>query len=125
MKLSLMFIVTSIILILAGVLSFFATPSMIGDSIEAAFSAKIAGVIYLALGVMAWLVRNAEPSKTRNSVVFGYTLLFILWTGVSIYGCFLVEMPTHTISWIPATIQALLAIGFIVAGRSAKSKSAA
>jgi hypothetical protein len=72
---------------------------------------------------MAWLVRNAEPSKTRDSVVLGYTLLFALWAAVSVYGSFLIDMPSHTISWGPALIQALIAIGFIVAGRAGMVKS--
>jgi hypothetical protein len=124
MKLSVMFIITSVVLILTGILSIFAPPSITGTDIQAIFSAKILGVIFLSLGVMAWLVRNAEPSKTRDSIVFSYTLLFVLWTGVSVYGSFLVEMPTHNISWVPALIQALLAVGFILAGRSGKLKSA-
>ena len=124
MKLSIMFVITSVVLILLGIVSFFAPPSLIGTSIQASFSAKILGVFYFSLGVMAWLIRNAEPSKTRNSVVFGYTLLFALWAAVSVYGSFLNEMPTHNISWVPALIQALMAIGFIVASRSGKQRSA-
>jgi hypothetical protein len=76
----------------------------------------------LALGVIAWLVRNADASKTRDSLVLGYTILFALWAIVSIYGSFL-DMPTHSISWLPALIQALVAVGFFVAGRSSMSKS--
>jgi apolipoprotein N-acyltransferase len=124
MKLNVVFVITAIVLILSGILSFFAPTSITGTDIQAIFSAKILGVIYLSLGVMAWLVRNAEPSKTRNSIVFGYILLFVLWTGVSIYGSFLTEMPNHSISWLPALIQALLAIGFITARKSPKQKIA-
>jgi hypothetical protein len=67
------------------------------------------------------LLRNAEPSKTRDSVVAGFILLFVLWAAVSVYGVFLVDLPTRSISWIPALIQALLAIGFFVAGRPGMS----
>ena len=124
MKLKVMFTIAAIILILFGIVSFFAPRSLAGTDVTAAFSAKILGVVFLSLGVMAWLVRNAEPSKTRNSLAIGYILLFVLWTAVSIYGIFLVDMPTHNISWVPALIQALLAIGFIVAASSGKPKSA-
>jgi len=86
-------------------------------------SLRFGGVGFLALGVIAWLVRNAEASKTRDSVVLGYTFLFALWAVVGVYGSFL-DMPTHSISWLPALIQALLAVGFVVAGRSSMSKSA-
>ena len=124
MKLNVIFTIAAIFLILVGLLGIFAPASLVGYDVSASFNSKLASVAYLSFGVLAWLVRNAEPSKTRSSVVTGYIVLFILWTAVSIYGCFLVDMPTHKISWIPALIQALLAIGFIAAGRAEKKKSA-
>jgi hypothetical protein len=124
MKLNTMFTIAAVVLILMGALSFFAPPALRGTDPTAAFSAKINGVILLALGVLAWLVRNDGPSKTRDSVVLGYTLMFVLWMGVSIYGIFLVDMPSHNISWGPALIQALLAVGFFMAGKASMSTSA-
>jgi len=124
MKLNVVFTIAAIALILFGILSFFAPPALRGTDPSAAFSAKIIGVVGLSLGVMAWLVRNAEPSKTRDSVVLGYTLLFALWAAVSAYGSFLVDMPNHNISWVAATIQALIAVGFFVKGRANMSTSA-
>ena len=124
MKLNVMFTIAAIFLILIGLLSFFGPPTLVGTDPSAGFNAKVGGALSLAFGVMAWLVRNDGPSKTRDSVVLGYTLLFVLWTAVSVYGSFLVDMPTHNISWGPALIQALLAIGFFMAGRASMSKSA-
>ncbi len=124
MKLNVMFTIAAIVLILMGLLSFFAPPALRGADPSAAFSTKIIGVILLALGVMAWLVRNDGASKTRDTVVLGYTLLFALWAAVSFYGVFLVDMPTHNISWGPALIQALLAIGFFMAGKATMSTNA-
>jgi len=121
MKLNVMFTIATIVLILFGILSFFAPPSLVGTDPSAAFSTKVIGVVCISLGVMAWLVRHAEPSKTRDSVILGYTLLFGLWAVVSAYGSFLVDMPTHTISWGPALIQTLLTIGFFMAGRASMS----
>ena len=121
MKLNVMFTIAAIVMILMGLLSFFAPPALRGTDPSAAFSTKIVGVISLSLGVMAWLLRNAEASQTRDSVVLGYTLLFALWAAVSLYGVFLVDMPAHNISWGPALIQALLAIGFFMAGRASMS----
>jgi len=111
-------------MILFAILSFFAPPALRGTDPSMAFSGKIIGVVLLALGVLAWLVRNDGPSKTRDSVVLGYTLLFALWAAVSVYGSFLVDMPTHNISWGPALIQALLAVGFFMAGKASMSTSA-
>ena len=123
MKLNVMFTIAAIVLILMGLFSFFAPPALAGTDATAAFSAKINGVVSLSLGVMAWLVRNDRPSKTRDSVVLGYTLLFVLWAAVSVYGSFLVDMPSHNISWGPALIQVLIAIGFFIAGRANMSTS--
>ena len=125
MKLNVMFTIAAIILILFGLGSLFAGPAVLGTTdATAGFESKIAGVTYLSFGVMAWLVRNAEASKTRDSVVLGFTLLFALWAVVSVYGFFLTDMPSHGISWGPALIQALLAVGLFVAGRASMSKSA-
>jgi hypothetical protein len=124
MKLNTMFTIAAIVLILMGLLSFFAPSSLTGNDVTAAFSSKINGVVLLSLGVLAWLVRNDGPSKTRDSIVLSYTLLFALWMCVSIYGIFLVDMPSHNISWGPALIQALLAVGFFMAGKASMSTSA-
>ena len=124
MKLNVMFTITAIVLVLFALLSFFAPPSLRGTDPSAAFTGKVIGAILLSLGVLAWLVRNDGPSKTRDSVVLGYTLLFALWAAVSTYGIFLVDMPTHNISWGPALIQALLAVGFFMAGKASMSTSA-
>lgn len=122
MKLSVVFTIAAIFLILTGLGSIVGGPAMLGTTdVTAGFESKLGGVSWLVLGVMAWLVRNAEASKTRDSVVLGYTLLFALWAVVSVYGYFLVDMPTHNISWVPALIQALLAAGFFMAGRSSMS----
>jgi len=124
MKLNVMFTIAAIVLILFGLPTFFAPLALVGTDPTAAFIAKINGVVLLALGVLAWLVRNDGPSKTRASVVLGYTLLFALWMCVSIYGIFLFDMPSHNISWGPALIQALIAIGFFMAGKATMSTNA-
>jgi len=123
MKLNGIFTVAAVFLIFVGIVSLFAPPAMLGiTDVSAAFAGKVGGVSWLSLGVFAWLVRNAEASKTRDSVVLGYTLLFALWTVVSVYGSFL-DMPTATISWVPALIQALIAAGFFMAGKASMSTS--
>lgn len=124
MKLNVMFTITAVLMILMGLLSFFGPPALVGTDPSAGFNAKVGGALALGLGVMAWLVRNDGPSKTRDSVVLGYTLLFVLWMCVSIYGIFLVEMPTHNISWGPALLQALIAVGFFMAGKASMSTNA-
>jgi hypothetical protein len=123
MKLSVMFTIAAIVLILTGIAALIVPGAMLQTTdVTAIFNSRLAAAAWLSLGVMAWLVRNADASKARDAVVFGYTLLFALWAVVSLYGFFLVEMPSHSISWVAAVIQALLAIGFFVAGRASMSK---
>ena len=129
MKLNVMFIIAAIVLVLLSLLSLLApvAPGALGV-IGAAqyFSIMVGAVGWLSLGVIAWLVRNAEASKTRDSLVLGYTLLFGLWAVVSLIGQFgqFGALPAHDASWVIALIQALIAVGFFVAGRSSMTKSA-
>ncbi|MBI5652708.1 MAG: hypothetical protein HZC40_20020 [Chloroflexi bacterium] len=128
MKLNVMFIIAAFFLSLQGILSLLApvVPAMSdllgASSVSAAFSIMLGGVGMLSLGVIAWLVRNTEPSKTRDLVVLGYTFLFALWAAVSVYGSFL-DMPARSISWVPALIQALITVGFFMAGKASMSKA--
>lgn len=124
MKPNVMFTIAAILLIFMSVMAFFTPPALAGTADAAkAFDAKISGVLLLSLGVIAWLVRNAEASKTRDSVVLGYAILFALWALVSVYGSFL-DMPYAQISWIIGLIQALVSVGFFMAGRASMSTSA-
>ena len=78
----------------------------------------LGGAALLPLGIIAWLVRNAEASKTRDALVLGYTLVFALMAVVSLLGY---ALPGHSIFWVTASTQALIAVGFFVAGRSSMS----
>ena len=123
MKLNVMFIIAAIALVLISLLSLLtpAAPTMLGIvGVGEYFYILVAAVGWLALAVIAWLVRNAEPSKTRDAVVLGYTLLFAVWAVISLIGQFgpFAALPSHSGSWVIALIQALIAVGFFVAGRA-------
>lgn len=64
-------------------------------------------------------------SKTRDALVLGYTLLFAVWAIISLIGQFgpFGVLPGHQASWLIAVIEAAIAVGFFVAGRSSMSKS--
>jgi hypothetical protein len=129
MKLNVMFIIATVVLILVSLLSLLVplAPGAFGV-VDAAqyFSILVGAVAWLSLAVIAWLVRNAEASKTRDAIVLGYTLLFGLWAVVSLIGQFgqFAALPAHGASWVIALVQALIAVGFFMAGRSSMSKSA-
>jgi hypothetical protein len=80
MKPNVVFTIAAILLILMSVMAFFTPPAPAGTTdVAKTFDTKISGVLLLSLGVIAWLVRNAEASKIRDSVVPGHTILFALW----------------------------------------------
>src|SRR3972149_6087062 len=126
MKLNVMFVIAAIVLILLSLLSLLApvAPAAFG-AFDAAqyFSIMVGAVAWLSLGVIAWLVRNAEASKTRDALVLGYTLLFAVWAIISLIGQFgtFGALPGHNASWVIALIQALIAVGFLIAGRASMS----
>ena len=127
MRLNIMFIIAAIYLVLVTIGAFLAplAPAMFGEiDAQTHFVLMAAGVSWLSLGVIAWLVRNAEASKTRDSVVLGYTALFVLWAVLSLYGQLAIPELAEQNSWLQALIQGLIAVGFIVAGRSRSTQSA-
>lgn len=79
------------------------------------------GVASLPLGIIAWLVRNAEPSKTRDAVVLGMTIFFVVEAPVSAYGYLVDPGSPHLIF---AVIEGLIAVGFFIAGRSSMAINA-
>ena len=128
MRLNVMFIIAAVYLLLVAVAAFLAplAPAMMGEiDAQTHFNLMIAAVSWLSLAVIAWLVRNAEASKTRNTVVLGYTLLFALWAVVSLYGQLAIPALAERASWVQALIQGLIAVGFFVSSRSSRTQSVA
>lgn len=128
MKLNVVFSVAAVLLIVLGLASLIAPAAMVATtSSEGAASTgflmtvRFAGVEMLGLGLIAWLVRNADASKARDGVTLGFTIYFALHALTSLYGQF--TDTTTSVHWVAATIQALLAIGFFMAGRASMSTS--
>ena len=79
------------------------------------------GVASLALGVIAWLARNAEASKTRDAVVLGSIFWFALDAAVSLYGTTIDPASPH----IPfAVVEAVIGAGLFLAFRSSRATNA-
>ena len=78
------------------------------------------GVASLALGVIAWLARNAEASTARDAVVLGSIFWFALDAAVSLYGTTIDPASPH----VPfAVLEALIGIGLFLAFRSSRANS--
>ena len=126
-NLKVMLIIAAIYWIFNG-LGAFGPLSLLGVTLDAStpmflvMAVRFWGVANLALGFTAWLVRNAEASKTRDAVVLGFTFFFVLQAPVSLYGYFVDPGSPHLIF---AVIEALIAVGLFIAGRSSMAKNAA
>ena len=83
---------------------------------------RFVGVEMLGLGVIAWLVRNADASKARDAVTLGFTIYFALHALTSLYGQF--TDTSITGHWVDATIRGLFTVGFFMAGKASMSTSA-
>jgi len=100
------------------------TGAGMGESSSPAFlmTVRFAGVEFLGLGLIAWLVRNTETSKARDAVTLGFTIYFALHALTSLYGQ-LTDI-SSPVGWVAVILQGLLTAGFFVAGRASMSKSA-
>lgn len=128
MKLNIMFTIAAIYGIALGLLDLVApaaaSAGMLTEGMPGMLFmiARFWGVAYIGLGLIAWLVRNAEASKARDGVALGLTVFFALHALTSLYGQFTdTSVSTH---WIMAIVQALIAVGFFAAGKASMSQRA-
>ena len=126
MKLNIMFIIAAVYGIGLGLMSLLAPGAGTGVTMSdipgiVSMSIRFWGVSYIGLGLIAWLVRNAEASKARDGVTLGFTVFFALHALTSLYGQFTdTSVSTH---WVMATVQALIAVGFFMAGKASMSQN--
>ena len=128
MSLKVVFTIAAVFLIIFGLVSLLVpTAALSSSGMESSPSSgflmtiRFIGVEMLGLGLIAWLVRNAEASKVRKGVTIGFTLYFALHALTSLYGQF--TDTSTSMHWIAALIQGLFAVGFFLAGRASMSTS--
>ena len=128
MKLNLVFTAAAILLVLMGLALLLVPGAMIAATYSGAspstgflMNSRFAGVEMLGLGLIAWFVRNTEASKARDGVTLGFTIYFALHALTSLYGQF--TDTSTSLHWLMATIQALFAVGFFMAGKASMSTS--
>ena len=122
MKINVVFTIAAIVMVIIGLAQMLAPAALFSAAgIEGTPSTgylmtiRFLGVEMLGLGLIAWFVRNAESSKTRNAVALGFAIYFILHALTSLYGQF--TDTTTSVHWVAATIQGLFAIAFFTAKR--------
>jgi len=71
--------------------------------------------VFIAVAVIDWVARNAEPSKARDAIFLGnavgFSLSVVLGAGVSWIG-------GQVMSWIFTALSLCCAVGFIVVSRT-------
>jgi hypothetical protein len=115
MKLKTLFVINAIVVILNGIGSvvvpdFFmslygATLDAIGRSMM-----QFGGAWLIGLGLLAWLVRDAEESETRRSIVTGFMLTYLVGLVVSVIGALSGAM--NYMAWSPVGINVVLSLGY-------------
>ena len=126
MKLNVMFTIAAVYGIGLGLMSLLAPGAGSGVDMSTipgivSIMMRFMGVANIGLGLIAWLVRNAEASKARDGVTLGLTVFFALHALTSLYGQFTdTSVSTH---WVMATVQALIAVGFFLAGKASMSQN--
>ena len=127
MKLNVMFTIAGVFMILFGLAALLGAGAManmggLTASSGVLMNVRFVGVEMLGLGLIAWLVRNADASKARDAVTLGFTLYFALHALTSLYGQF--TDTSTSVHWVAATIQGLFAVGFFMAGKASMSATA-
>lgn len=128
MKLNVVFTAAAILMVVLGLAQLLAPGAMLAAAYSGVtpftgylMTIRFTGVEMLGLGLIAWLVRNTDASKARDGVTLGFTIYFALHALTSLYGQF--TDPSTSLHWLMATIQALFAVGFFMAGKASMSTS--
>ncbi len=88
---------------------------------QAAVLLRLVGALFGGLAVMAWAGRKAEPSRSRDAMVLGLTVLNGLAALASVWGA--LSGVYNYFAWGPVATFALCAVGFFLVGRASRSVS--
>ena len=128
MKLNVVFTAAAILMVVLGLAQLLAPGAMLAAAYSGVapstgylMTIRFTGVEMLGLGLIAWFVRNTEASKARDGVTLGFAIYFALHALTSLYGQF--TDTSTSLHWLMATIQALFAVGFFLAGKASMSTS--
>lgn len=126
MRLKVLFIATAVYGFLLGLPLLFAPDAMAGMAgmtldPQTSMQLRYMGVAFLGLGIIAWLARNSDASKARDALSMGFFIFFVLSALTSLYAQF--TPAAMASNWAYVVVQALLAVGFWVAGKAGMSTS--
>jgi hypothetical protein len=124
MKLNVMFSIAGVLMIVFGLVALIAPgvllPADVGES--TLIVGRLNGALFIGLGLIAWLVRNADASKARDGITLGFTIFFALFALTHLYIQF--TDTSGSSHWVDVIVNALFAIGFFMAGKASMSTGA-
>ena len=82
---------------------------------QASLLLSLVGALFGGLAVMAWVGRNAPPSRSRDAAVLGLAVSNGLAAMVAVFGA--VSGVYNQFAWGPVITFVLFTVGFIVIGR--------
>jgi hypothetical protein len=119
-KLNGLFVISAVYMALLG-LGFVFAPMQIGINavpVEASTALiaylRVFGSTFIAIGVLNWMARNAEPSTARNAIIFGNIAGFGLAALLDVWG---VLSGGRQLALVFAFIHLLFTVAFILAAR--------
>jgi hypothetical protein len=83
---------------------------------QATLLLRLTGALFGGPAVMAWIGRNAEPSKSRDAMVMGFIATNALAAVVAVWGA--LSGVYNQFAWGPVATFAILAVCFLAAGRA-------
>lgn len=86
---------------------------------QATLLLRLVGALFGGIAVMCWFGRNAEPSKSREAMVLGLTVLNGFAGIVSVFAVF--SGVYNQFAWGPVIVFGLLTFGFLSSGRNSMS----
>lgn len=75
------------------------------------FISRRGGALFLCIGIMLFLARNAEPSPSRNAITIGFNVGCLTLASLGIYE--LVKKRAHLGILSAIIVEVILAIAFI------------
>lgn len=117
MKLSVLFIITAIIAIVFGVV-FVIIPgpvySLYGieSNMMLNYMGQLFGAALIAVGLIAWLSRNATDSDARKAIIFSFFIADTIGFVIALIGQ--LNQVVNALGWLTVIIYFLLALGFAI-----------
>ena len=88
---------------------------------QATILLRLAGALMGGLGVMAWMGRNAEPSNSRNAMVFGLSVCNALAAAVAVQGA--LSGVYNQFAWGPVITFSAFALAFVMVQGDGRPRS--